>query len=98
MNEELVPYHNAINKQDRQLITRTEDHFNHYYCRMSTLSKETLQKLKSEPEGPIDKLIIGVPSYRVLDDPRRMLNYSYLPALKVIDETQSFAQLSQERK
>lgn len=65
---------------------------------MSTLSKETLQKLKSEPEGPIDKLIIGVPSYRVLDDPRRMLNYSYLPALKVIDETQSFAQLSKERR
>ena len=97
--EDLVPFYSSLTANDRQVRVQTEKHFSHYY-KLNTSKQETIDRIvKAEKEEvPLDKLLSGIPSYKLLDNPDYMQQLNYFPITQPVNAAVPFVDLKRERK
>lgn len=86
--EGLEDYYVALKKDDKQALIGQEDAFSYQYgCK--TFSDEQLTKLKAADTAGTEKIIMGVATYRLIDNLQYQQDYQYEPVILRDDGTSS---------
>mmetsp|Transcript_27157 Transcript_27157/g.33767 ORF Transcript_27157/g.33767 Transcript_27157/m.33767 type:complete len:187 (-) Transcript_27157:330-890(-) len=81
--EGLSDYYDALKESDKQALIGQEEYFKKY--KLKTFSDEQFAQLKQSETADLEKIIMGVATYRILDNLQYQQDLQYEPNRKKAD-------------